>query len=190
MDGFYPQVMVFCKKDDSGKWIVNSLDINYDYLLDIELLDAIIDACKADKERYPTNEIRDAFRAKWEKEDEIKDIERARIEKEQARERSKTPISKSCHIYVIRDTIRGFHKIGQSKNYLTRFKTLKSANPCVEVVLAYSGIFEDEGWFHEHFTRKGKHIGGEWFELNESDIEEILLILQKHNRQIIYQKAA
>ncbi len=190
MNGFYPQVMVFCKKDDSGKWIVNGLEINYDYLLDIELLDAIIEACKVDKERYPTNEIRDAFRAKWEKEDEIKAIEKARIEKERAKEKPKQQASKSCHIYVIRDTIRGFHKIGQSKNYISRFKTLRSANPCVEMVLAYSGIFEDEGWFHEHFTRKGKHIGGEWFELNESDIEEILLILQKHNRQIIYQKAA
>ena len=81
MDYFYPHVMVFCKKDEDGKWVIDDLKMRFDYLLDIELLDAIIEACKADKERYPTNEIRDAFRAKWEKEDEIKAIERARIEK-------------------------------------------------------------------------------------------------------------
>jgi len=183
-------VIAFCEKDESGAWKVEGIQAENTPLLEIELLDAIIDACKKDKKRYPTNEIREAFMAKWEKEDEQKEMDRQRLEREQRAANGKKEKPKDCHIYFIKDQIRGYFKIGQSKNYKTRFDTLKTANPCIELVLACSGIFEDEKWFHNYFTQSGKHIGGEWFELDSEDMNFVLSILEKHNRKIIYQKAA
>lgn len=177
-------------RNENGEITVGHPSGNYVYLVDIEILDKIIESCKASKKKYPTNEIREAFSAKWEREAEVAYQEKQRIEKEQRKQTGKSEKSKSCHIYLIQDAIRGFYKIGKAKNYSSRFSGLKTANPCIELVLAYSGFLEDERFFHQYFTEQGKHIGGEWFELNESDIEQILSILEKHNRKIIYKKAA
>lgn len=177
-------------ENENGETEVGEPCTNFGYLIDIEIVEKIIESCKRNKKKFPTNEIRDAFNAKWQMEDEEEYRRESAQRKEAAKIEAANKKPKGCHIYLIQDTIRGFYKIGQSKDYLTRFKTLKSANPCIEIVLAYSGIFEDEGFFHKHFSQRGKHIGGEWFKLDESDIEEILSILQKYNRPILYNKLA
>jgi len=182
--------MFHVNRNESGEITVSQPSGNFVYLVDIEILDKIIESCKASKRKYPTNEIREAFCAKWEKEAEIKYQEKERAEKERRAIEGQKEKKKDCHIYLIQDTIRGFYKIGKAKNYTARFSSLKTANPCIELVLAFSGIVEDEPFFHNYFTEQGKHIGGEWFELSGRDVETILGILEKHNRKIIYQKAA
>ena len=188
--GFTDTVMFSVTRNENGEYLVSEPRGNYCYLFDIEILEKIIESCKKDKKKYPTNEIREAFSAKWEKEAEIKHQEKERAEKERRAAEGGIVRPKDCHIYLIQDTIRGFYKIGKAKNYTTRFSSLKTANPCIELVLAYSGIVEDEPFFHSYFTERGKHIGGEWFELTPDDVETILGILEKYNRKIIFKKAA
>lgn len=183
-------VMFSVKKDANGEYIVSEPQGNYLYLIDIKILDKIIESCKMDKKQYPTNEIREAFSAKWERDAEIEQQKRDSIERERRAMECKKENPKDCHIYLIRDTIRGFSKIGRAKNYQARFASLRTANPCIELVFVFDGIEEDEPFFHNYFSKQGKHIGGEWFELNEQDLETILNILEKHNRKIIYKKAA
>ena len=71
------------------------------------------------------------------------------------------------HIYLIRDTIRGFYKIGSAKNVDTRFKQLKTANPGIEIVCSYFSKVSDEKELHE--ILENVRVSGEWFSFSKQD---------------------
>ena len=92
-----------------------------------------------------------------------------------AHRRGAKPIKKSkdCFVYLLKDSVRGFYKIGRCKNVADRFKQLKTANPNIEIVKSYVARMDDEGELHAHFKGKGSHVDGEWFSLDENDLQAI-----------------
>lgn len=66
----------------------------------------------------------------------------------------------------------GYHKIGHSKSLLDREKTLQSEKPTIELVEAWEGVLSYEKYLHERY--KDKRVRGEWFDLSESEVSEIL----------------
>jgi hypothetical protein len=73
-------------------------------------------------------------------------------------------------LYVIR--CESYYKIGTTKNIAERVRTIKAGNPFELEVMYYGlGKGEMEEYWHEHF--KDKHHEGEWYCLDESDVESI-----------------
>ena len=65
----------------------------------------------------------------------------------------------------------GFYKIGISSNPGVREKTLQSQEPEIELLFYSEGSYEDERTLHEIFVEK--RVRGEWFSLDERDIDFI-----------------
>lgn len=74
-------------------------------------------------------------------------------------------------IYLMRDERTNFYKIGKSSNPRHREKTLQSDNPLVVLVDSWIGVSSDEKRLHKRF--EAKRIRGEWFNLDENDIQKI-----------------
>jgi Meiotically up-regulated gene 113 len=71
--------------------------------------------------------------------------------------------------YPMRDTLRGFYKIGKSKNPTIREGTLQAEVPTIELLHV---IHDDiELYLHEKFN--SKRLRGEWFDLSEADVNYI-----------------
>ena len=81
------------------------------------------------------------------------------------------PVDQDCFIYLIKDGRRGLHKVGKANNVSTRFSQLKTANPGIELVFHYRGKESDEKAIHSVLEGFGKRVDGEWFNMNEADIQ-------------------
>lgn len=85
-------------------------------------------------------------------------------------------------IYLIKCNRTELYKIGfTSRNVKSRFAELKTSNPTIELI-DYYGCYNNkiEKLIHQYFEDKNK--GGEWFELNETDIDKILYFVSYHNQ--------
>lgn len=71
--------------------------------------------------------------------------------------------------YIMKDESTGFYKIGRSVNPKYREKTLQSEKPTIRMI--YFGKIDIEKSLHKRF--KDKRIRGEWFDLQETDINYI-----------------
>jgi hypothetical protein len=90
----------------------------------------------------------------------------------------------SVRIYIVRDNIRGIYKIGSSVNPLRRYNELMNQkNPAIMndeagsrdmTLLWYSDIIERSVEKQIHNQYVNKHINGEWFALDQTDIDEIV----------------
>lgn len=85
------------------------------------------------------------------------------------KERSERP----TFVYLAKDTIRGFIKIGFSINVKGRIQQLKIANPGLEHLMSFNGTYDDEQALHSHFNTIGKRVDSEWYSLAAPDIEYI-----------------
>ena len=80
-------------------------------------------------------------------------------------------------VYVIHETFTGYHKIGKSLNPFKRLEELKAEKTLLPVAFdfklieAWRGTFADETRLHSHFKAKRKR--GEWFDLDENDLDYI-----------------
>lgn len=95
--------------------------------------------------------------------------------------REKSNDAASCYVYLMVDTTNGYHKIGISNNPAYREHTLQSEKPTIEIV--YTKEFPSraiaegiEMGLHKAFL--SKRIRGEWFKLNEQDVEMLKATLQ------------
>lgn len=91
----------------------------------------------------------------------------------------------NVRIYIVRDNVRSTYKIGSSVNPLRRYNELANQkNPAIMhdeqnerdiSLIWYSGVVQrtEEKKLHEKFSEK--NIMGEWFLLNQSDLNEIFL---------------
>lgn len=82
----------------------------------------------------------------------------------------------SCYVYLMIDTINNFHKIGISNNPKYREHTLQSDKPTIELLCAKEYPSRDIATAIEsslHKVYAPKRIRGEWFNLEEADIENI-----------------
>lgn len=142
---------------------------NHGFLISEEMLDAIIESCKRDKRKYK-GEMRELMNLKIEKQQD----ERHKIRMNEMKNAIKTKtLAPRQEIYLIKDTIRGFIKIGIGRCAKSRLKTLKTANPSIEMLSFFNGSQHDERILHQHFKSKNKHVGGEWFNLNEDDLTDV-----------------
>lgn len=90
----------------------------------------------------------------------------------------------NVRIYIVRDNVRKTHKIGSSVNPIRRYNELNNQkNPAImgdtdpsdrDITLVWYSdpvLRSEEKVLHEYFL--DKHITGEWFNLNKSDIDYI-----------------
>lgn len=85
-----------------------------------------------------------------------------------------------CYVYLMVDTTNNYYKIGISSNPDYREKTLQSEKPTIEMVASKSYPNRKiastiEKAFHNAY--KASNIRGEWFNLNVSEIQNIVNIL-------------
>jgi len=78
-------------------------------------------------------------------------------------------------IYILKCERTKLYKIGLTSTKIdSRLKSLKTANPSISLVKYYSGItdiYSEEKKLHNLFA--DKRIDGEWFELDDSDLNTI-----------------
>jgi len=81
-----------------------------------------------------------------------------------------------CYVYLMIDTTNNFHKIGISNSPEYREKTLQSDKPTIELICAKKFPSRKIAESIEkalHTTFADKRLRGEWFELNNTEIEDI-----------------
>lgn len=91
-------------------------------------------------------------------------------------EDQKPVTAEMCFVYLMYDTSNGYHKIGISNNPEYRERTLQSEKPTIELIISKKfpsrNIAESiEKALHSTFAEK--RLRGEWFELNDKDIEDL-----------------
>ncbi len=74
-------------------------------------------------------------------------------------------------IYLLHDAYTGLYKIGKTKCLKSRMGNFKTANAAISLVYHFDGFDSCEIDLHELFAVK--RVTGEWFSLDESDIESI-----------------
>jgi hypothetical protein len=75
-------------------------------------------------------------------------------------------------VYLIRNEINGFTKIGFSAQPDLREKTLQSEEPTLVLLGSIAGSRKTERSIHKAYG--DQRIRGEWFRLTDSDVREIL----------------
>ena len=94
---------------------------------------------------------------------------------------SENQSSDACHVYLMIDTSNGYYKIGISNKPGYREKTLQSEKPTIELICSKKFQIRQiaqgfEKSLHETFANK--RLRGEWFELDEIDVEHLINALQ------------
>lgn len=82
----------------------------------------------------------------------------------------------SCSLYLMIDTSNNFYKIGISNKPEYRERTLQSEKPTVELIISKEFPSRQIAESIEkalHYTYRDKNIRGEWFNLNQEDINDI-----------------
>lgn len=79
--------------------------------------------------------------------------------------------TKQGFVYLMRDAVNGYIKIGYSQNPKYRERTLQSEKPTIELITAWCGDTKDEKELHNTFAHK--RLRGEWFSLDDVDIDII-----------------
>ena len=95
-------------------------------------------------------------------------------------EKPKIKKVKKGHIYIAFCNRSKLYKIGLTSTDVTkRFKGLRTSNPDIELLCHFKNddVVLTESWLHNLY--KDKRVSGEWFDLNETDLERIKEILTK-----------
>ncbi|NQT78017.1 MAG: GIY-YIG nuclease family protein [Bacteroidetes bacterium] len=86
-----------------------------------------------------------------------------------------------CFVYLMVDITNGFHKIGISNSPEYRERTLQGEKPTIELLCAKEYPSRKIAESIEkalHLAYAEKRIRGEWFELQEEDVEELKITLK------------
>lgn len=86
----------------------------------------------------------------------------------------------SCYVYLMIDTSNGYHKIGISNHPDYREKTLQSEKPTIEKICAKkypSRLIAQSIESALHTAFSAKRIRGEWFDLSETEVAQIIATL-------------
>lgn len=85
-----------------------------------------------------------------------------------------------CYVYLMHDENNNAYKIGISNNPKHRERTLQSEKPSIILVKSKKFPTRDLARAFEfalHKTYSDKHMRGEWFRLNDSDVKDIISTL-------------
>ncbi|MDP3946461.1 MAG: GIY-YIG nuclease family protein [Lutibacter sp.] len=88
--------------------------------------------------------------------------------------------SDECYVYLMIDLTNNFHKIGISNSPKYREFTLQSEKPTIELLASKKFINRKIAKSFEnalHSTYTDKRLRGEWFKLDEAEIDEIVYTL-------------
>lgn len=86
----------------------------------------------------------------------------------------------SCFVYLMYNTTNDFYKIGISNNPSYRERTLQSEKPTIELIIAKEYPIRKIAESIEQSLHKvydNKRLRGEWFELEEEDVNNIIKTL-------------
>lgn len=87
----------------------------------------------------------------------------------------------SCFVYIMKDETNGAHKIGISNKPEYREKTLQSDKPYIVLLQAKEFPSRTIARAFEsalHKTYESKHLRGEWFNLSEDEVHEVVQSLK------------
>jgi uncharacterized membrane protein YhaH (DUF805 family) len=82
-----------------------------------------------------------------------------------------------CFVYLMHDTANGYYKIGISNKPYYREKTLQSEKPTIELITSKKYPIRKIAESIEkslHSVYEDKRLRGEWFELEEDDVKNII----------------
>jgi hypothetical protein len=102
-------------------------------------------------------------------------------DREQERESLKADYKGVCSVYLMVDTTNNFYKIGISNKPKYREKTLQSEKPTIELIRSKqypSRAMAESIEKALHNTFSDKRIRGEWFNLGEEDVNDIIETLE------------
>ena len=91
-------------------------------------------------------------------------------------EPEKETITDFCFVYLMHDTSNGYYKIGISNSPEYRERTLQSEKPTIEMITSKKFPIRKIAESIEkalHSTYSEKRLRGEWFELNDNDVQHI-----------------
>ena len=93
---------------------------------------------------------------------------------------STSNVSETCYVYLMKDMANNFHKIGISNHPRYREHTLQSDKPTIELLCAkeYPNrtiALAIEAALHKAYS--SKRLRGEWFNLDESDVKDVMQTL-------------
>lgn len=106
--------------------------------------------------------------------------ERLKLEEDmvESRQREKKETRRpKASVYVMKDNANGRYKIGRSVNPTVRESTLQSEKPDITLLFHYLCDISVEDELHTKYT--DKRIRGEWFELDDKDVEDIQTYLME-----------
>ena len=88
--------------------------------------------------------------------------------------------NEACYVYFMLDTKNGYYKIGISNEPEWREKTLQSEKPSIKLIASKKFVNRRiaaniEKALHDSYSHRRKR--GEWFQLDQEDIEEIKITL-------------
>lgn len=83
-------------------------------------------------------------------------------------------------VYLLHDKGNGLTKIGFTKNFKQREKSLQNANPMSKPIGIFSAPKKDEDALHRIFRKKRVRL--EWFRLDEEDIQSIYKYFDTANK--------
>ena len=96
-------------------------------------------------------------------------------------EKTREDTEEACFVYLMVDTSNGYHKIGISNHPEYREKTLQSEKPTIEKICAKQFPSRQIATAIEsalHSTFASKRIRGEWFNLSDADVSQIIQTLK------------
>jgi hypothetical protein len=137
------------------------------YIADRATVQALLEACVEQLRVMSDKDIRESNEA-YQKERDERLLEECR--ESAARARRAEP--RRGFVYLMRDQINGRHKIGFSRNPRYRESTLQSEKPDVILIGVKPGSMGDEEALHDKYRHR--RIRGEWFELSEGELQEVL----------------
>lgn len=91
-------------------------------------------------------------------------------------EENNQPNNEKCYVYLMVDTVNNYHKIGISNKPEYRENTLQSEKPSIELICFKkypSRLIAKSIEKSLHTAFQDKRVRGEWFNLNEKDIDDI-----------------
>lgn len=136
-----------------------------EYLFYKSQLIKIKEACEKTIELYDNNNIND---------DNIYEENQKQLEKE-CRLLKYGRYERETFIYIMKDENTGYYKIGRSVNPKKRERTLQSEKPTITLIFSARGLVEEEITLHNRY--KDTRIRGEWFSLQDYEVQDIISYL-------------
>ncbi len=132
------------------------------YFLNKSQVEEILQSCYHTLKYYEKNKYDDNY---------IKKLNEKLLEQELESYYTDKPKKRKTNVYIMIDHNTKFYKIGKSINPIHREKTLQSEKPTIELIYYFNTYDCDEKILQDKY--KDKRIRGEWFNLDQDDIDYI-----------------